>query len=299
MRQLVIVLGLVVLSSCAPKNEHAALKISNGSIINGTLVRDNDPLLSGIVAVYNTKSKFICTGSLIAPNIVLTAAHCAPNNPAHIKVIFSTDVDSILNARELDVAQEYALTATDFKVSSIWNPKDETNEFNTGDIALLKFKGALPAGYRPATFLQDQEALKLGAMVTVVGFGVDSVETKEFDPKKRPNLEQDIENGSVYCEDDMNGKHIKCFKVEMSGDGILRTTEAPISFVYETEVQLNERKAGTCSGDSGGPAYIKKNGQYYLFGVTSRGSNLCDEVGVYTNALHYKSWIEETMGKLK
>jgi secreted trypsin-like serine protease len=84
---------------------------------------------------------------------------------------------------------------------------------------------------------------------------------------------------------------MNCFEIETDGDGILRQTTAPISSLYETEIRLDERKAGTCSGDSGGPAFIKQNGEYYLFGVTSRGSVLCNDVGVYTNALHFRPWI--------
>jgi secreted trypsin-like serine protease len=67
----------------------------------------------------------------------------------------------------------------------------------------------------------------------------------------------------------------------------------------KTELMLDERKAGTCSGDSGGPAYIEKDGQFYLFGITSRGTYFCDDSGVYTNALSYTKWIQDTMGSLK
>ncbi len=298
MKKLVIGLSALFLFSCTLKNDSLKANVKKASVINGVLVKENDPLLASIVAVYDIKNNAICTGSLIAPNVVLTAAHCAPDKISNLKIIFATDVDSILNAREPDIKEEMMLSATDFKMHPSYDPNDETTEVDIGDIALVKFKGALPHGYKPATFLQDQSLLKIGEMMTVAGFGVNYVDlSKEINPKRVK--EQDIEMGMVYCEDDAHGKHEACYEVNMEGDGILRQGEAPISFVHETEVRLNEKKAGTCSGDSGGPAYVKKDGEYFLFGVTSRGSILCNDVGVYTNAIFYMPWIQETMKTLR
>lgn len=263
--------------------------------MNGKSVQEKDALAASIVGIYNTKEKFICTGSLITSNIVLTAAHCMPKRASDVKIVFATNIDYIMNTREMDILQEHALTATDFRVSPTWDPKNETVEIDTGDIAIIKIKGTVPAGYKPATFLASKEDLKVGAVVTVAGYGVDSVEMNEIDPKKYRKLEEAIEFGDVFCSGDRKNNYGTCFEIERSGDGELRTTTAPISFVYETEVRLNEKQAGTCNGDSGGPAYILKDGVYYLFGVTSRGSELCNEVGVYTNALAWKTWIDETI----
>lgn len=300
MRQLLAVSCLIALSSCAPKSTPTKVSVIDGSIVNGKTVSATDALSQSVVGVYNTKYKSICTGSLIAPNIVMTAAHCIPEKPAHLKIVFSTDVDNVINSREPDVIEELSLSASDFKVGPTWDPKNETVEVDTGDIALIKFKGVTPAGYKSAVFLQDASLLKIGNMVTVAGFGVDTVEfSKKIDPKKYKNFEEALEYGEVICDDQINGKYTNCYEVEMTGDGILRTTEAPISFIHETEVKLNERKSGTCNGDSGGPAYIRTSEGLFLFGVTSRGSGLCNDAGVYTNALFYKNWIDSTIPTLQ
>lgn len=295
MFRLLLVATLVSFVACAPKSENVFHKTEGPSIINGFEMTAKNSLTMSIVALYDTKNKFICTGSLITPNVVLTAAHCAPKKISDLKVIFASDVDEMLNTREPDIKQEYVLNATDFKVSDKWDPNNEAVEIDLGDIALVKFRGSLPAGYAPATFLRDQSALKRGAIVTVAGFGVNLVESTPIDPKKYRNLDQAIEDGDVICDD----RNQNCVEVEMSGDGLLRQTQAPISSLQETEIRLDERKAGTCSGDSGGPAYLELDGEYYLFGVTSRGSLLCDNTGVYTNALEYKDWIVKTIPLLK
>ncbi|MDG0815751.1 S1 family peptidase [Bdellovibrio svalbardensis] len=295
MFRLLLAASLVTLVSCTPKSSGLIEKGQNSSIINGHEVKEGAPITASIVALFDTKENFICTGSLIAPNIVLTAAHCMPNRASDLKVVFANNVDSVLNAREQDILQTYVLTATDFKTYSTWKENSQV-QVDRGDIALVKFKGQAPEGYKPATFLPDQSALKKGAMVTVAGYGVDLVETKDLDPKKyRGNLDEAIEFGEVICDDNKRN----CMTVDMSGDGILRQTEAPISSLQQTELRLDESKAGTCSGDSGGPAYIEKDGKFYLFGITSRGSVLCDDTGVYTNALEYKQWIADTIKVLK
>lgn len=300
MRQILALSLVLAITSCAPKSSLSTKSLIDGSIINGSLVKEKDPLAESTVGIFNTKLNYICTGTLIASNIVMTAAHCVPEKAEHTKIIFSVDVDNTMNSREPDVLAEYVLPVTDFKVSPIWDPNNETMEINTGDIALLKFKGQIPAGYKPATFLKDSSFIKIGTMVTVAGFGVDDVDiSKKIDPKKYPKLEEALEYGEVVCDEENNGKYKNCYKVEMTGDGVLRTTEAPINFVHETEVSLNERKAGTCSGDSGGPAFIKTPEGYFVFGVTSRGSLLCNEVGMYTNALTYSKWIEESIKQLQ
>jgi len=299
MRHLLVVLTLTALASCAPKNSNDTARVIDTSIMNGSVVKEGEAISSSIVGIFNSKWNAICTGSLIAPNIVLTAAHCAPDKASDIKIVFSNDIDYVLNAREPDIQAEFVLQATDFKVSKKWDPNNETVEIDTGDIALIKFRGTIPSGYKPASMLLDDSKLRRGDMITVAGFGVDTVTTTPIDPKKVKDLDEAIAYGEIMCDETPQGKKVDCVKIELTGDGILRVTEAPIASIQETEFRLDEKKAGTCNGDSGGPAYVKKDGQLFLLGVTSRGSELCNDTGVYTNAVFYKTWINDTIKILK
>ncbi|WP_374000485.1 trypsin-like serine protease [Bdellovibrio bacteriovorus] len=298
MNRYLLVLATIVLASCGLSSRPQISAKDSTGIMGGTNVAENSAMASGIVGIYDLENNAICTGSLIADNYVLTAAHCVWGiKPGKIRLIFGVDMDNLMNAREQDIVQTYTRGVSDYKVHSSYNPDtQEDKETDWGDIALIKFRGTLPPGYKPVEMLQDDSILKRGLTVTVAGYGVSEVETEPIDPRKVKNLEEALEYGEVMCDDDLKN----CLKVDMSGDGLLRETKAPIAGVQETEVRLDESKGhGTCAGDSGGPAYVEQNGKMYLFGVTSRGSALCDNTGVYTNAVYYKDWITKTMPKMR
>jgi secreted trypsin-like serine protease len=299
MKKLFLLILIIILVSCKAFDNNQTPKIINTSIINGVEIKKLDSFAKSVVGVYDIKLNTICTGTLIDSNIVLTAAHCIPTHIWDLKIIFSTNVDSILNAKDPNIQLKYMKTAIDAKVGPTWDPKNETVQFDTGDIALIKFQGLAPSEYRAASFLKNGDDLKIGSIVTIAGFGVNYVDMEEINPKKYRNLENDLDLGDVICSGKNRGNYGTCYKITKTGDGLLRSASAPISFIHETEVRLNEKKAGTCNGDSGGPAFLFKDGDFYLFGVTSRGGEFCNEVGVYTNALIYKSWIEATSKILK
>ncbi len=283
--------------SCG-SSHRSEVDVEGGSgIIGGSEVAENSKLASGIVGIYDLENDAICTGSLIADNYILTAAHCVIGvKPHKLRLMFGLNIDELMGAREQDIVQTYTRSVKSYKVHPNYNPDDEDKEFDWADIAVIKFAGALPPGFKPVALLPDDSVLLRGVSVRLAGYGVSEVLTEPVDPKRIKNLDEALEYGEVVCDEDLKD----CLSVEMSGDGLLRETTAPISGVQETEVRLDESKGqGTCSGDSGGPAYVEYQGQMYLFGVTSRGSQLCDGVGVYTNAVYYKDWISAAMEKMR
>lgn len=297
MRILFIVISFLFLSACNNANQEQNLANNLNGIVHGELVPEKAEISYGIVGIYDAQEGFICTGSLISPNHVLTAAHCIGSSPSKMQIIFNVNLDKVIGTKNQLITKFYSRRVTDAKVNPAYKPEEnEDKEFDLGDIALIKFEGDLPEGYHPAEILSDITLLQRGTDIKLAGFGVSDVYTEKIDPKKVKDLQDAIEYGEIVCFDEAN---TDCVSVEMGGDGILRQAHAPISSLQETEFRLDEKKQGTCSGDSGGPAYLEVNGKLLLTGVTSRGSLLCDDVGVYTNVIPYAGWIAETMPLMK
>jgi secreted trypsin-like serine protease len=287
---------LVFVSSCTPVGRSQNER-NGAEIVNGTKVDEKSPLAASIVAIYDTKEHYLCTGSLLPNNFVLTAAHCVEGAPSNLVIIFNTDMDYVLGAREPDVQEAMLRHVSAAKAHKDYiYDSEKAPMYNASDIALLKFRGTVPDGYVPATMLKDPTALKRGVTVKMAGYGTRTVKSWDVDPKKftREQLEAGEENGELMC----NEQYTSCMGYSMDDSGELYETTAPIKGLLETEFVLDESKSATCSGDSGGPAYVNVRGQWQLAGVTSRGSALCDKQGVYTDVLAFKTWILDTAKEL-
>lgn len=241
----------------------------NNSIIGGQEVANtNDPIASSTVILYNDITKGICTGSLISDQLVMTAAHCVPEALGKYYVIFSQEWKSIKKENIRPITQGivhpiFKSTQENLKKSPGYgiptNPLPILK--NIGDLAILKFSGSLPVGYKPVNFLTQPLLLKNNASILLAGYGVNQSITKQ-------------------------------------GLGTLRKVETIIfNSAYSTTEILTDEKhnRGSCNGDSGGPAFINIKGVYYFWGVASLGTNnTCNEYGVYTNVLTYLKWIQES-----
>ncbi|MBC7396297.1 MAG: trypsin-like serine protease [Bdellovibrionales bacterium] len=141
-----------------------------------------------------------------------------------------------------------------------WNPSNLKGR-DTSDIALLHFSGSLPAAYEPSTLLPFDHAFRKDEIISIAGYGISSA-------------------------------------LLDSGSGILRKALISVSDPHysATEIEFDQTSGGgACHGDSGGPAYVVIKGQPYLFGITSRGSEACDEKVIYSTIASYQNWFREAV----
>ncbi len=90
--------------------------------------------------------------------------------------------------------------------------------------------------------------------------------------------------------------------VDGSGFGIKRMGPSEIAFVdddiYDNGIGVGTPMHSSCSGDSGGPAYVQyPDGSWHVFGVLSGGPKGCGNYPKSYTAMHaWVPWIEEDSG---
>lgn len=116
----------------------------------------------GIVGTVSGRS-YICTGTLIDKDIVLTAAHCVKSGSfatPTFKIVYGTNMSQ-------PVAQSVVAKA---QAHQSYRPVNVDNN----DIALLHFKTALPVGFVPVRLPPANYALQAGQKLAVAGYGINS-----------------------------------------------------------------------------------------------------------------------------
>lgn len=224
-------------------------------IINGT-PDTSQAHMAAVALTYGPTSLAFCTGTLITPNVVLTAAHCLENVQAQsVQIFFGNDVT-------LD--GEYR------GVSEILPHPAFVGGAMEGDIGLIRLSSNAPPSITPIPALPASLGLTsadVGANVDLSGFGVTELDTADR------KLHVEVPIGYVCNQGSTCQGYID-----------------PYCFQYSQSV------GGTCAGDSGGPAFLWRDSTEYVVGVTSYGDPACTDYGVSTIVDAYSSWINDFTG---
>ncbi|MCP2080852.1 UNVERIFIED_ORG: hypothetical protein J2W74_002038 [Methylorubrum zatmanii] len=210
----------------------------------------------------------ICTGTLLSPTHVVSAAHCFCRGVSNT-VIAGVSVSDVVAS---------ALVKKEASYSNIPCEKLKDNDgllknIGTGDIALYTLSS--PIEMPNLRLIGTEETLLSAASVRAVGFG------KTPDSIGGTKFLVDIQIGSYDCsEPEVNsGGKYRCFPTgEMVARGLNRDT---------------------CGGDSGGPLYVLgPDVKLYLVAVTSRSldpSGDCGPGGIYVKLTNssIRSWLIE------
>jgi hypothetical protein len=268
------VLGLGVslllgLSACAPK---AQTELNGGllttddlgetaSIFGGEAVADGDAVLASTVAIVNLRyGQVVCSGSLVAKNMVVTAGHCTAENPSDLAILFTNKIPKTRQEARVSAVRKVIAG----KTHPQWPKNDFRSEHNWGDIALLRFEGALPAGYKPIRLLSKKTLLVPQGDAVLAGFGWTNGRKKT-------------------AAEGLNKTKVKIEKPDFS----------------DMEIMFNQKAgSGACHGDSGGPAFIEVESKLVLVGVTSRGhddpNDTCESYSLYSSIPAQIEWLKTT-----
>lgn len=202
----------------------------------------------------------ICSGTMITPNVFLTASHCT--------IFFTNDLAprGFTAFVSLDGSIPFgSLTSNKTKLlavsSVVTNPNFNQSQSDSGDIGALvlasNVKGVTPATL-PTCGLLDQLAAQNGlknAVFTAVGYG----------------LQNRVVGGGVPFFQDLNPipRMFAFSSFHSLNGGYLRLSQNPAT-----------GDGGTCFGDSGGPNFLTVNGQEILAAITITGDSVCRATNV-------------------
>jgi hypothetical protein len=201
----------------------------------------------------------LCTGTLIAPNLVLSARHCVSRGGSENVVCGSSPFSAPVagSAVHVTTAVSPSQSSLFYDGSSVSVPPNG-NDICGFDLSLVTLAENVPASAaRPAIPRIDLRPLP-GETYAAVGYGVDDQGART--------------SGRMV----LAGLVIQCSADRCGGIGVADT-----EFLGET---------GVCSGDSGGPA-LDVEGR--VIGVLSRGSDPC-ETPVYGGVEGFRDWLMET-----
>lgn len=202
----------------------------------------------------------ICSGTMITPEVFLTASHCtaffeqdlAPRGfTAFVSLDGSIPFGPLTSNQTKLLAVKHVVT----------NPNFNQSQSDSGDIAVLilekRVQGVTPA-VLPSCGLLDQLVAQNGlknAVFTAVGYGV----------------QNRVVGGGVPFHQDLNPipRMFAFSSFNSLNGGYIRLSQNP-----------STGNGGTCFGDSGGPNFLTVNGQQILAAITITGDTVCRSTNV-------------------
>ena len=202
----------------------------------------------------------ICSGTMITPNVFLTASHCtlfysqslAPNGDvAYVSLDQSIPFGSLTSNKTNLLRVAHVVS----------NPNFNQTQSDSGDIGVLilerDVRGVTPAKL-PACGLLDQLAAQNGlkkATFTNVGYG----------------LQNRVVGGGTPFFQDLNPvpRMFSFSSFSSLNGGNLHLSQNP-----------STGNGGTCFGDSGGPNFLTVNGKQLIASITITGDAVCRSTNV-------------------
>lgn len=235
------------------------------AVVQGTTLRDPNGLRRSVVAVESSGGE-LCSGALVAQDLVLTAAHCLTDKASYRVVgVGRSFKPQRVNVVAIAIHPTFVAGTT---------PRTQPGI----DLALLKLAHPFGPDFRPFD-LRAAGAIGEGDTVTVAGFGVLSERLKNSARVLRQT--QLLAVGTVQVANRV--------VIATDRDSLAETTGA-----------------GACRGDSGGPVLMKARGGYRISGIVSwssgalrtNGPSACGGLTALTSLDDHMGWVRQAMGTL-
>jgi secreted trypsin-like serine protease len=254
-------------TSSATSNPKATASVIGG---HNTTV-EKYPSLAFIEGLQATDG-YACSGSVVAPRVILTAGHCVEDLES------SSLVEPNLVGVATGVSNLKHVPAD--KISSVERvlvyPHFDPSQLH-GDAGLLILKAPVTAPPIALATSADGSLYEPGTKLTIAGWGLDKQGAEEI-PNQLQAATVPVEESS-RCE-----KGIRRIYPFLDPSLQVCTLDAP------------QFKVTPCQGDSGGPAIATRaDGSMVEVGVTSMGNTTCNPTSpaVYTRVDQISDWVQK------
>jgi secreted trypsin-like serine protease len=263
-----VVIGALVLAagaSAAPNPK------ASGSVIGGHNAKIAEyPSLAFIEGVQATAG-YACTGTVVAPRVILTAGHCVEDiesssivEPGLIAV--ATGVSNLQKIQRTQISKvERVLAYPDFDPTELH-----------GDAGLLILTAPVTAPPMALATGADAALYAPGAQLTVAGWGIDNRSTG-------------------HAPNQLQAATVPIAEASQCKEGTKRFYPFFDPGRQVCALDSPQFHITTCHGDSGGPAIaIRPDGTQVELGVTSLGDASCNPASpaVFTRVDQISSWVQ-------
>src|SRR5579863_958609 len=225
--------------------------------------------------------QYLCTGTVVAPNVVLTAGHCTvdtstmiTNDPSEYQVMTGS-LSATSGGQVSGVSQV-------IPYPYFTNYSGSNGEFSDRDLGLLQLSTPTSSPSVQVANSNDAYLYDPGTGSEIAGWGVDD---SYGDVAANLQSASTVVQNASYCQDVANSYF---------GDPYDSAAEMCV-------IDAHYNNDSACPGDSGGPliAFDSSNNPVEI-GLTSWGSVPCNTSlpQYYTNLLTFSSWISTEIQKL-
>jgi len=231
-------------------------------IINGTPTNyESWQGVVGVVWIDDEWGAVACSGSLIAPDVVLTAGHCVWNASS---------------------GMDFRTTPEEYEIRGGPDVYTDGDWFHLADVAEAVVHPAWDGWLIP-------ESPETSVDVGMLRLTEEVTDIEHYPLRQPPEPEVGTVGTIVGYGNSING--------DFTTQGVHRMGQTTVLGLSEVFIEVGD-PCGLCHGDSGGGLFTEQGGEQVLTGINSWGEDgICDPLGetYATNVVTHLDFIEETL----